>query len=119
MFGGGSTSASKLLDVGWGPAVGQELLDAALGPPALQLRDHVRGVGERVDAGALAGVDDGAGVGDVGGAVLAAGEQVVLLAELEGADLALGLAVVDFEAAVRETAFEVLALIQGVGRRLV
>lgn len=77
MFGGGSTSASKLLDVGWGPAVGQELLDAALGPPALQLRDHVRGVGERVDAGALAGVDDGAGVGDVGGAVLAAGEQVV------------------------------------------
>ena len=84
------------------PAVGEQLVESGLGPAALDPGDHVGEVGERVDARALAGVDDGASGGDVGGAVLAAGEEVVFLPELAGTDLSLGLAVVDLETPVVE-----------------
>src|SRR5690606_7334583 len=67
----------------------------------------------------MARVDDRARDRDVGGSVLAPCEQVVLLAELQRANLALSFAVVDLEAPIREAALEVLSLIGRVRRRLV
>src|SRR5690606_14277844 len=67
----------------------------------------------------MARVDDRARDRDVGGSVLAPCEQVVLLAELQRANLALSFAVVEHEAPIREAALEVLSLIGRVRRRLV
>jgi len=61
----------------------------------------------------MAGVDDGAGDGDICGAVLTAGE--ILLAEPERSNLALGFAVVDLEAAVGEAALEAHSLLAEAG----
>src|SRR5690606_15645819 len=71
------------------------------------------------DACAAALVADRARDCDVGGCVLAPCEQVVLLAELQRANLALSFAVVELEAPIREAALEVLSLIGRVRRRLV
>ncbi len=68
----------------------------------LDLGDYIHDVREGVDPGTLAGIDDGPCGGDVDGAVFAAREKVVLLAEFQGAHLPLGFAVVDLESTIFE-----------------
>jgi hypothetical protein len=100
-----------------GPAIWDELSDAAHGPSGLELGDKVEQVDAEVNPGVSAGLHERVGSGEAlcgGGGTR---EQVVIAADAWFADGALGVAVVDLESPVGEATSNEGALLSGVAKR--
>ena len=91
------------LEIGRGRiAPGQELTEAAVWVSGDDALDHVGQVAVRLDAGELAGLDQGCDHGPVLGAAVVAGEEGVIAGERDRADGALDHVGVDLDATVVE-----------------
>src|SRR5690606_19312445 len=100
-----------------GPALRDELGEAAQRPAGLELADDVHEVGVGVDSGQQTVVDEREADGEALAAALGAGEEKGTARGGEEPDAPLDAPVVDLEPPVIEAAAEELALVPRVGRR--